>query len=70
MHTAGTATVGAASLGLVASISLIVLLIAKELSAAADQPVLAVLGQYVDVAIMPLLIVFVAILAMNIVSVL
>lgn len=68
MHTAGDVAAGATSLGFVATIALIAFLLIKVLLVDSDRPRMAVLSQHVDVTIMPLLIVFVAIFAMNVVS--
>lgn len=68
IHEEAISLIGDPSLGLVATIALILFLIAKVILAVADEPRLALLSQHVDAAIMPLLIVFVAVLAMNIVS--
>ena len=66
-----TTTVGmAASLGLIAVLTLIVFLVAKELAGADDRPRLQLLSRALNVAIFPLLIVFTAIVVAKVVEVL
>ena len=62
-----TTTAGlAASLGLIAVLVLISLLVAKELSGATDHPGLLRLSRVLNVAIIPLLIAFTAIVGANV----
>ena len=66
-----TSTAGfAASLGLIAVLALISFLVAKELASATDAPRLQRFGQGLNVAIIPLLMVFTAIVAAKVVEVL
>jgi hypothetical protein len=66
-----TSTAGfAASLGLIAVLALISLLVAKELASATDAPRLQRFGRGLNVAIIPLLMVFTAIVAAKVVEVL
>jgi hypothetical protein len=66
-----TTTVGmAASLGLITILMLAVLLVAKELAGADDRPQLQRLSWMLNVAILPLSMVFAAIVAANVVEVL
>lgn len=59
-----------ASLGLIAVLALISFLVAKELASATDAPRLQRFGQGLSVAIIPLLMVFTAIVAAKVVEVL
>ena len=66
-----TSTAGfAASLGLIALLALVSLLLAKELSSATGAPRMQRFGRGLNVAIIPLLMVFAAIVAVKLVEVL
>jgi len=66
-----TTAVGiAASLGLMAVLTLIVFLVAKELAGADSRPRLQALGRALNVGIIPLLLIFGAIAAAKVVEVL
>jgi len=60
----------AASLGLIAVLVLISFLVTKELASADERPGLLRLSQVLNIAIIPLLLVFVAIVASRVVAVL
>ncbi len=66
-----TSTAGiAAGLGLIAVLALISFLVTKELSSAGDSPRLQRLSRYLNVAIVPLLVVFTSIVASRVAQVL
>lgn len=56
--TAAVVTTEVVSLGMIAVVGLISLLVIKELSAATERPRSRLMNQYLDIGIMPLLIVF------------
>ena len=57
---------GEVSLALVAVISLVVFLAIKVFSAASEEPRFTVLSRYLDIAVMPLLVVFAFILVVEV----
>ena len=59
--TVAEATGAAASLGVAATIGLIVFLVSKEISAAAEKPGFTLFRQHLNISVLPLLLVFLSI---------